>query len=359
VAFLAPWGERDAVALLSTALQEGLSVRSANEPFVHGGREYPGGTLVFLRAGNTDALPATLERLARAAGADIIGVDDSLVTQGPSFGSSQMPIMRLPRIALVWDEPTSPVAAGATRFVLERRFSAPVTVVRARSLTAEGLERFDVIILPDGDGYGSVLDPAALSGWVSRGGVLIGLGGGVRFLTDPESALMAMRPEEAFREEDETASGAETKETVAAVPGVRLVDNAAYLAAIRRTSGPPDPIAGALVRAEVDTEHWLSAGAASQVYALYQGRDIYAPLRLDQGANVVRFAAPEEVRASGALWAENLAQLAFKPFVAVEALGGGYLIAFTSDPTTRGLLEGLEVLFANAVFRAPAQTVRR
>jgi hypothetical protein len=358
VAFLAPWGDRDAVQLLAGALQAGLTVRSANEAFTHSGLNYPAGTLVFPRADNPADLGAQLQRLVAATEAEVVGVDDSWVTEGPSFGSSETPKMRMPRIALVWDEPTSPTAAGATRFVLERRFGTPVTVVRATSLTARGLERFDVIMLPDGDGYGSVLDVDALSGWVSRGGVLIGLGGAVRFLAEPDNGLMSLRREDAFREEEAEAP-AEPEDGEATVPGSRIVDNSAYLAAIREAEGPPDNIAGALIRAEVDAQHWLAAGVAPSVSVLYQGTDIYAPLRLDQGANVVRFAEPERVRASGAVWPENRDQLAFKPFVAIEALGGGYVIAFTSDPTTRGLLEGLETLFANAVFRAPAQTVQR
>jgi hypothetical protein len=357
-AFLAPWGQRDAVQLLTGALQAGLTVRSANEAFTLADRRYPAGTLVFTRAGNPADLAAQLDRLAMVSGAEIVGVNDSWVTDGPSFGSAETPVLRLPRIALVWDAPTSPTAAGATRFVLERRFGAAVTVVRATSLTAAGLERFDVIVVPDGDGYDSVLDAEALSGWVSRGGILIGLGRGVRFLADPDHALMSLRREEAFRESPEEEP-AEPEDGETTVPGSRIADNAAYLAAIREVEGPPDNIAGALIVAEIDPDHWLSAGAAERVYVLYQGTDIYAPLRLDQGFNIARYAEPDTVRASGAVWPENREQLAFKPFVAIEALGGGYVIAFTADPTTRGLLEGLETLLANAVLRAPAQTVRR
>jgi len=119
---------------------------------------------------------------------------------------------------------------------------------------------------------------------------------------------------------------------------------------------PPDHIAGALVEAIVEPDHWLTAGAAERVYVLYQGDAIYAPLRQEQGVNLVRYANPETVAASGAIWPENQAQLAFKPFMTVQEQGEGRIIAFTADPTTRALMEGLEILFANAVFRAPARS---
>jgi len=38
--------------------------------------------------------------------------------------------------------------------------------------------------------------------------------------------------------------------------------------------------------------------------------------------------------------------------------GSGWVIAFAQDPTFRGYMEGLEVIFANAVFRGPAQASR-
>lgn len=151
--------------------------------------------------------------------------------------------------------------------------------------------------------------------------------------------------------------GAHTKrgEAPTTIPGTLITDEAAYRAAIETQGGAPDNVAGALVRARVDGEHWLGAGAAESVYVLYEGRDIYTPLRIDEGENVVRFDAPGSLLASGEMWAENRAQLAFKPFLAIEEKGAGYVIAFTADPTSRALMDGLEVLFANAVFRASAK----
>lgn len=358
VAFIAPWGDRNAVAFLSAALRAGFVVRSADEAFVIDGRRWPAGSLVLPRAGAPEDMPAQLAAIAARTGVTVTGVDHSWVTQGPSFGSSEMPRMRAPRVALLWDRPTYAASAGATRFVLERHFGVPVTVLRGYSFADRALDRFDVIILPDGGNYGAVLGDGAaadLRAWVARGGVLIGLGGAVRYLADPESKLMALRREDAYREDAEDADEEEGEDPPTTVAGTRIVDEAAYRAAIEETGGPPDSIAGALVRARVDGEHWLGAGAAPSVYVLYEGNDVYAPLRLDEGENVVRFDAPGSLLASGEMWPENRDQLAFKPFVAIEEQGAGYVIAFTADPTSRALMDGLEVLFANAVFRASAK----
>ena len=69
--------------------------------------------------------------------------------------------------------------------------------------------------------------------------------------------------------------------------------------------------------------------------------------------------ALEELVASGHLWDENRQQLAYKPLVMVQQHGRGQVIGFTGDPTYRAYLDGLNLLFVNAVFRGPARTGSR
>ncbi len=120
--------------------------------------------------------------------------------------------------------------------------------------------------------------------------------------------------------------------------------------------GAPDPVAGVLASAVVDNEHWLGAGVAPTLSVMVRGSDIYTPLARDQGTNVVRLAGPDQVLASGQLWAENRRQLAYKPVAMASEVGRGQVVAFTQDVTMRAFLEGLKPLFLNAVFRGPAHT---
>jgi hypothetical protein len=57
---------------------------------------------------------------------------------------------------------------------------------------------------------------------------------------------------------------------------------------------------------------------------------------------------------SGYLWQENRAQLAYKPLVAVQPVGRGFVIAFTADPNYRAYVDGMNLLFLNAIFRGAA-----
>lgn len=353
VAYLVPWGDAAAGRLLSAALRSGLQVKSSDAAFTHGGTHYPAGTLIFDKADNPADLGARLAALAVTSGADIYGIDDSWVTQGPNFGSERVVRLLPPKIAIAWDEPTSSLSAGNTRFVLERQFNYPVTAIRVDDLKRADLRRYDVLILPEqwGD-YGAVLGKGGtenLKDWVRRGGVLIGIGSAMQYLSDPDHDFLSTRREErAGVKKDE--NGAEE----ATVPGTLLTSRDEYRATIEQGRKSLDSVAGILARADVDPDHWMAAGVAGELQVLVSGRDIYTPLTLDEGVNVARFKGPDELLTSGYMWEENRKQLAFKPFAVAAPMGRGQVIGFTQSPTTRAYLDGLNVIFLNAIFRGAA-----
>jgi len=358
IAYLVPWGERPATQLLTRALRAGLIVSSSDRAFKSGGRSYPAGTLILQQAGNPTGLRAVLGRFARETGAEVVGIADSWVSEGPNFGSENVVPMPAPKIAVAWDEPTSPTAAGATRFVIERQFDFPVTAVRVEDMNDRALDQFDVVVLPGGGDFASLLGKSGmqrLNSWVERGGVLIAIGAAMRFATDPETGLLSIRREDAAKPDVAAKDDAEKKATV---PGTLLADPESAQKAVQPERSGPDATAGVLVNADVDPDHWLAAGVKPKVVALYSGGDIYTPTKLDNGVNVARFASAGTLVASGYLWAETKAQLAYKPFVVVEDKGDGMVIGFTADPTTRAYMDGLNTLFANALFRAPAHSDR-
>ena len=87
-----------------------------------------------------------------------------------------------------------------------------------------------------------------------------------------------------------------------------------------------------------------------------QGRTVYTPLKLDKGINAAYFLGADKLLVSGYMWEENRKQLAYKPLVMIERQGQGNVIGFTFDPNFRAYLDGMNVLFLNAVFRGPAHS---
>ncbi|MEM9533613.1 MAG: M14 family metallopeptidase [Pseudomonadota bacterium] len=351
VAYLAPGGSSATTRLLAAAQRQELKAKGSDAPFVLEDRRYPSGTLIFPVADNPVDLGPRLATLARHTGAEVVGVSDSWVTDGPNFGSQKVVPLTPPRIALAWDTPTSPYSAGAARYVIERQFGYPVTPIRVSRLGSADLSDYSVLILPEtrGAGYPERLREP-LAAWTRAGGTLIALGSAVPFLAGGEEPLLALKREAAYRR------GPQGKDDEAPVPGTRLTSPAALSEAITPDREPPDGVSGVLLKAAVSPDHWLAAGVPENVNVLYRGNRIFAPLTADQGVTIASYAGPEDLLASGYLWEENRQQLAYKPFLAARALGRGHVIGFTADPNVRAYLDGLNGLFMNAVLRGPGHS---
>ena len=237
VAYVVDWDGPDATRFLANALRAGIVVKTSKEAFTLSGRRFGRGALIIRAADNPATVRATLGELARTTGAVVYAAPTSWVEDGPSFGGRMVSEIKPPKIAIAWDTPVNPLSAGATRYVLERRFGYPATPVRVQHLDEKGLDQFDVLILPDSGGYGAELGPAKekITEWVSRGGTLIGFDRAMRWLSDPEANLLSTRRENAYREKP-----AEEKEDAAKVDGVILKTAEEARAAITPASEAPD-----------------------------------------------------------------------------------------------------------------------
>lgn len=384
VAYVVPWGSQAAGRFLTAALRAGLRVTSAGKPFKQNGRQFPAGTLVVGVKQNDSTVHDKVAQIAIASGAEAVPANSSWVDEGIDFGSNYAQFLKKPGIAMLWDAPASSLAAGATRYVIERMYGYPVTVIRPQALAMADLSRFHVLILPDSGGsYAAALGPSTdrIKNWVRSGGTLIGIGGALSYLSSPQVGLLALqqealavaetpqaRPADAAKPAQgakppassaaPAAPAASTQAAAGPVPGKILTSEDDYRKSIQGEREMPDAVAGVLLRAKPDQEHWISHGLPETIHVLYDGRTIYAPLKKDKGVNPIIFAGPDQILAAGVLWEENRKQLAYKPFVVVQGEGRGTVIGFTSDPNFRAYMDGLNVVFLNALFRAPSASGR-
>jgi hypothetical protein len=370
VAYLVPWGTAASARLLAGALRDGLRVLSTDKKFTQNGRVYPDGTLIVMVKDNPSDLHETLRKLAAATRAEVVATDTSWVDDGPNFGSSRVVYMKPPAIAIAWDRPTNATSAGQTRFVLERQFGYPTTVVRTQQLAGADLSRFQAIVLPEaaGEGYAAVLGANGarrLHDWVEAGGTLIAIGSAVSYLggngflaisqeNAPAPAAAGTGAGRGGRGAADATAPAEGRGGAAAAPGQLFATESDMEKAAQPDAQAPWPAHGFLAKAKVNPDHWIAAGVPGTVYALVSGSGIYTPIKVNQGVNAAYFAAADQVMASGYSWEEFRKQLAFKPLVVVQRAGRGNVIGFTADPNYRASLDGMNLLFLNAIFRGAA-----
>lgn len=351
--YLVPWGDMASARFMSRALQQGLHLRSSDLPFTHqNGKRYPAGTLVLSRADNPSELTGLVQQLAIESGALVEGIDSSWVLDGPNFGSMNVKTLHAPQVAMIWDEPTNPLSAGSARFVLEQGIGYPVTAIRPAQLRHADLSHYQVLIVPATSraGYSAALGQTGqnnLRHFVERGGVLIALGNATEWLLEGEQPLLASKREYRVSEQEKPLDEPR-------VPGRLLAEQQELQAMLEPYRVDPDWVPGFLANASVDQNHWLTAGIAPTVRSIYVGNQVYQPLRINQGRNVVSFKGPDDLLAGGFVWDENRLQIAHKPLLMVQPLGRGQVIAFTQEPNFRAYVDGMHLLYINAVFRGAA-----
>jgi hypothetical protein len=293
VAYLVPWGSQSAGRLLASALRRDLKVHSTDKGFTQNGTKFPDGSLIFKVAGNPADLGDQLARLARESGADVYATNSGWVDDGVNFGSRWVVNVKKPAIAMAWDAPAQSGSAGAARFVLERQYGYPVTTIRTAQLATADLSKFQVLVLPSGGNYAGVLGDAGIDrvkSWVSAGGTVVALGDAVGFLANSRVDLLPLTQENALREGEGATgggrgAGAATGATGEAagrggarVAGTAIASEADFDKVTRAATELPDSVPGAIARARVKPDFWLTAGLGETVYTMVEGRAIYAPI---------------------------------------------------------------------------------
>lgn len=353
-AIAVPWTDSGQARLVALALREGIEGRVTDKAFTTTGRRFPRGTVVFPAGSNTPEAMARLAAIAGEVGAQTVALDSGWVESGPNLGSEHFVRLTLPRIAVAWDDGVSPLSAGALRYVLEQRLSLPVVPIRTSRLARADLSEYDVLLVPEGD-PSSVLGDAgqrAIRSFVQRGGVLVAIGDSLETFNSGDSPLLAVKREAALGREPGTA-GDDSKASLA--EAVEIASDAEYREVIKDQAALPDTLPGALLNVVADPDNFLSSGYDDGAVVLATGTQIFTPLGRDDGINALRFAAPDNLIASGYVWEENRRQLAYKPYLMAQPQGRGLVIGFAHDPSTRAYLEGLDLMIANAVLVAPSR----
>ncbi|MFY9343324.1 MAG: M14 family zinc carboxypeptidase [Planctomycetota bacterium] len=376
VAYVVAWGQNGAGALLADLLRLGVKARCIDRKFTLDGVEYPAGSFVVKVQDQPADLHGRLGALAQSHGVAPHCADSSWVDSGPNFGSNNSLVLKVPRVAMAWDRPVNANSAGWMRFLLEQRYGVPVTPLRTHELARVELDRFTVLILPEGSGYGTILGKNgadALRGFVDRGGVLVTIGGATKWLTDPDVKLLASEAESRDKPKDPKQKDGEPArptdkpaDAPAEKPGEKPADKPADLAgqqpaakppaepfdyqkAIRPDKESPPATPGAILQVTTDPDHWLAFGYFGTANVVHDSANIFTPVKLDRGTNVAIYAPADQLVRAGFVWDEARKQLPQKAFLVHQPHGRGHVVAFAEDPNVRAFADGQNLFVLNAV----------
>ena len=349
------------------------------------------GTVLLRAHENPDGLATILQEIGSDLDLKVYPVDKALVDEGPDLGSTKFSLLSAPRVAIASQWPVSPYSFGSIWYLLDSKLQLRISPINIQNLDLSDLRKYNVLILPDSNSLGRVLDDKVvdkIKGWVENGGTLIAVDGSAAFAADKDGKLSSIRLrrdvldklaeyQEAVQQESsardvkidindvwqvkpvkgksgkqEAKKGAEsqtedeakkTDESMATLDVDKLKRRDEW----NRLFSP----SGTFVKGIVDPEHWMGYGLGEKMPVLFWGDNAYMskyPVKTP-----VRLAAEEDLRLSGLLWPEARQRLADTAYVTVESMGRGQVILFATDPTRRMWLAGAQRLFLNAVLLGP------
>lgn len=343
LAYLVAWGTQSAASALADLFRQDVRVHSYDKGFKLNGTNFPAGTLVIKLKDNPANLHERMTKLAADHGVDVYPTDTAWVEDGPNFGSSNVNYLPRPRVAIAYNQPVSANSVGWLRYLIEQRYGYPVTTIRAEQLRGMDLSRYNVLILPDtfGGYTGQLGDGASVREWVQRGGTLIGIGGATSWLADDKVNLLATKREK----REKIDPKAEKKEEAVKTDPVEK--------AIEPADEFPSSTSGAILRVRMNNSHWLGFGYGETTTVMTDSNRIFSLVKLDRGTNVAVYLPEDKFFASGFMWDDARKQIPNKAYLMHSRVGRGNVVGFAEDPNYRAFMDGLNVMFLNAVFFGP------
>jgi len=320
-------------------LQEGFRIATSARPLRAGGRDFPRGSFIARVERNPEALHARVAALARTSGVNVLAVNSAYTDRGDTgVGSENVVSLQKPSIAVVVDGPVSPEAYGWLWFLLERRLGVRFTAVRADRLGGIELDRYNVVVFPDGGPRlagelgGGV---SVLKDWVSRGGTIVCLDDAAELPTIASVGLSSCKV---------VGVPAKPKKDDEEIPD----PDSAAAEATRR----PQVIPGSVFWATPDPRQWLTWGfGEGRIPVMLRGNTLLTPTK--EGANALRF-DHVPLTATGWTWPETERRMAHTVCAVDEPNGRGHVVMLTGPVLFRSFWRNTERLFTNALLYAPA-----
>ena len=317
--------------LLAHLLKNNIKVRYASKPFTVNGSSYLQGTLIVLKAGNTNInWNKIVNDAATKYNIQPIVVTSGFVDKGSDFGSADVRLITAPKVALFTGEQTSATDAGESWCFFDNELEYPISLINAADIGRLDLKKYEVIIMPEGN-YRSLNDKQnmeKLKDFVKDGGKLIAIQGAVSLLAQNGDFGIKNKADK----EDE--KGLDSNYVALKKYGNREREDL------------PNNIPGAIYKVELDNTHPLAYGYNNTYYTLKQDANIYDFMK--DGWNVGVLKKDNYVAGFSGFKVKN--KLKDGTLFGVYEMGNGSVIFLADNPLFRLFWENGKMLFSNAVF---------
>lgn len=336
-AYMADWNSMTDARFLADLLKNGIRVRTSEDPFTLKGKEYKRGTLIITKGDNDANYEAKLMKIANDHKVVLTATSTGMVDTGRDFGADGVKLIKPRKIAMITDARASSLNVGEVWHFFEEQLNYPLSIVQLSDLTRSVLDKYDVLIVPEG-WYSELHSDnvkSALREWIQNGGKVIAIGGAVNYFTDASGYSLKAKTDGSAEKSEEAKPDAERHEHA------HLPYEAQEREAIKNM------ITGAIFRCKVENTHPLAFGYGDTYFTLKLGADAYK--WLENGSNVVYLDEKPELIA-GFVGCKALPNQPKTLIFGQENIGSGSVIFMIDNPLFRGFWENGKLFFVNALF---------
>jgi hypothetical protein len=326
--YLIPYHSFATAKALAQLLKHNVKVRYAEKAFTMNGRNYEIGTLVVLKTSNQANWSDITKSVCSSLNIEAVAVNTGYAEKGADFGSPDIPIINhAPRVAMLTGEYVAALSAGEIWSFFEQQLNYPITQLTYAQLSRIDLDRYDVLIAPDGQyrDLNSKSNTDKLQAFVRKGGVLIALENAASTLAS--NADWGIRIKENAKDEK---------------PSVQKL----LKYADREKESLKSSIPGAIYKTYMDETHPLGFGTNGTYFSLKQDIVLYEPS--STAWNVGSFKKDSYI--TGFAGVKAKAALEEGVLLGVKQIGAGKIIYMADDPIFRNFWEGGKLILTNAVF---------
>lgn len=330
------WNGVSAVKFAGDLLRKKILLRYEEQPFDVDGQHFDCGSLLVLRTANRawgDNLFPTVKAMADAAGVQLYPITTGFVDKGHDFGSDKVHPLRAPRVALLTGEGVNAGTAGEVWHLFDKELNYPITLINAADVDNSVWKEMDVLIMVGGS-YKFLSDKALLEAfkdWISNGGRVVAMEGGVQALARAELGLKIKK---------EDAGGDEKSEDSNIYASLKKFED-------RERDFLPNTIPGSIYKVELDNTHPLAYGYPGYYYTLKLDDAVYEYLK-SGGWNVGVIRKDNQV--AGFVGSRLKEKMKDGVIFGVVPKGSGSITCLTDDVLFRDFWENGKLLFCNAVF---------
>lgn len=326
-AYLLPWDDFYAPRLAYHLMDQGLRLKVTTEPSVIDGDEYAAGTVILPVVNQGDHTSAEIYEMVQAGveatGVSMYGLQTGLSSDGPDLGSRKYKTLEMPRVAVFVGAGITSYEAGTNWHLLDQRYHIPVTKIATEDLRRADLDRYNVIIMPNGSYRWSNGQAKKLQDWVSAGGTLIA---------------------------QKRANSWCANNKLAQLTSVDVADDEREQRPYGKLSrdGGGRVLGGAIFNTEVDLSHPLLYGFERTDLPVFQRGNLFYEPTDNPYATPIRFT--DDPLLSGYVHPTSLEALSGSAAIVVSGRGGGRTISMMQEPAFRAFWFGTSKLLANAIF---------